>query len=76
MTDYILVKIIRKCKVDENTQVFDKRMTDDKGDTYIVKNDKLEAMLDVNSDKDSGHITIKASTIKEGLKIARGILRG
>ena len=76
LTDYILIKIIRKCKVDENTQVFDKRMTDDKGDTYLVKNDKLETMLDVNSDKASGHITIKASTIEEGLKIARGILRG
>lgn len=77
LVSYVLVKIIRSLKLskDKNIRIFDKKMTDDKERTYRTDGLKLEIAPKVKIDKSSGQAQITTSSVDEGIKIARGILR-
>ena len=53
LTDYILVKMIRKGNLekDKDLQVFDSAMTDDKGNNYCITDQGQEIFPNVNIDK-------------------------
>ena len=77
LTDYILVKMIRKVKLekDKDLQIFDSTMTDDKGDKYRITNQGPEIYPNVNIDEEKQHVNIEAASLEEGKRVARSILK-
>lgn len=77
LTDYILVKIIRKDNLekDKDLKIFDSAMTDDKGNKYRIADQRLEIFPNINIDKEKQYIHMKVASLEEGKKIAKRILK-
>ncbi|MCR5778199.1 MAG: HNH endonuclease [Lachnospiraceae bacterium] len=77
LTDYILVKMLRKEKLekDKDLQIFDSDLTDDKGDKYRIRNDGPEVFPKIDVDKQNAHVHMEVATVEEGIKEARRILK-
>ena len=71
LTDFIISKFIRKEMLDKDLQIFPDTMLDDKGDRYRIREDGAKVISKVTDiDKEEGKISVSASTIEEGLKVA------
>ncbi len=77
LTDYVLVKMIRKDKLekDKDLQIFDSAMTDDKGKKYRITDQGPEIFPNVNIDKEKQHVHMEVASLEEGKKVAKGILK-
>lgn len=77
LTDYILVKMLRKEKLekDKDLQIFDSDLTDDKGNKYRIRDDGPEIFPKIDVDKQNGHIHMEVASVEEGIKEARRILK-
>ena len=77
LTDYILVKIIRKgtLEKDKDLQIFDSAMTDDKGNKYRITNQGPEIFPNVDINKEKQKVHMEVASLEEGKKIAKGILK-
>lgn len=77
LTDYILVKMIRKGNLekDKDLQIFDSAMTDDKGNKYRITDQGPEIFPNINIDKEKQHVHMEVASLEEGKKIAKNILK-
>lgn len=77
LTDYVLVKIIRKGNLekDKDLQIFDSAMTDDKGNKYRITEQGPEIFPNVDIDKEKQTLHMEVASLEEGKKIAKGILK-
>lgn len=77
LTDYVLVKIIRKANLekDKNLQIFDSAMTDDKGDKYRITDQGAEIFPHVNIDKGKQSVHMEVASFEEGKRVAKEILK-
>ncbi len=77
LTDYVLVKIIRKANLekDRNLQIFDSAMTDDKGDKYRITDQGAEIFPHVNIDKGKQSVHMEVASFEEGKRVAKEILK-
>ena len=77
LTDYVLVKMIRKCKLekDRDLQFFDSAMTDDNGNKYRITDQGPEIFPNVNIDKEKWHVHMEVASLEEGKRVAKGILK-
>lgn len=72
LTDYVLVKIIRKNNLekDKDLQIFGSAMTDDKGDKYRITDQGPEVFPDIDIDKEKQSVHMKVASLEEGKSVA------
>lgn len=77
LTDYVLVKIIRKSSLekDKDLQIFDSAMFDDKGNKYRITDLGPEIFPNVNIDKEKQSVYMEVASLEDGKRIAKNILR-
>lgn len=77
LTDYVLVKIIRKNSLekDKDLQVFDSAMIDDEGNKYRITNQGPEIFPNVNINKENQSVHMEVASLEEGRRITKGILK-
>ncbi len=77
LTDYIIVKFLRSQKLDKDKdiQLFDSNLVDDKGDTYLIRDNKPEIVPKIEIDKESKHVHMEVSSLSDAKKHARRILK-
>lgn len=76
LTDYILVKIIRKAALekDKDLKIFDSVMTNDRGEKFRITDQGPEKFPNVSIDKKQC-VRMEVSSLEEGETIARDILK-
>lgn len=77
LTDFILVKLIRKAALekDKALKIFDSVVTNGKGEKFRITDWGPEKTPTVITDQEKQRVRMEVSSLEEGKKIARGILK-